>query len=244
MIYEVQKTYVPAKLPTQPLLNLETCIINFCTFPHAPNTCFHLDEEMAGFQAATVMALQLHRAFEYWKIFPSLKLCRVISSDWEPSNEELLDEYRNFWMNYWSQSFSYGIVQEVITHDVLAHHTHIAPFKCTGSAEGAYGHDAKRTKLSPPRMQKIYEWRDNDDAARLVSLEDIEPYVEGCWTVSADGTRQPSMLADHSSIVPGQMMPTPKFPYHHVEQYEGLLDRAQVREKRIENGQDFRHNTL
>ena len=95
MIHDVQKTYTPSTMPMKPLRNLRSCVINFCTFPHVPGTCFHLEEGMAGLQAATILALQLHRAWKHWETFPALQVCKVISSDWEPANEEFREECPN-----------------------------------------------------------------------------------------------------------------------------------------------------
>ena len=175
---------------------------------------------------------------------PGLKVCRIISSDWEPNDIELDNECNNFFSNEWIADLSYGIVRELITHDILASQTRITPFRRTKYPEGATGAGSERGKLSSPRTQPYYECRSEEDEVYLVSLEELEPYIEGCWLRCADGTRRPSVPADYADLKPKRIVAEPKYPHHHLERYDGLLDRAQVRERRIEVGEDWRFNTL
>lgn len=141
-----------------------------------------------------------------------MKVCRVISSDREPDDLEL-DDKTDFFVHDWIMSFDYGAMSELITHDVVEGVTRIAPFRSTNSD---LAHTAGRSRDRRPQgSQKLYEWRSEDNTPYLVSLEQIEPFVEGCWATRPDGLRQP--IQNVGSLLQEQgleIFETPKFPYH------------------------------
>ena len=179
-------------------------------------------------------------------MFPNLQLCRIVSCDWEPSDEEFMHDGNlgDFWNNNacW-RPLGHEIIREIITHDIVEDQTRITPFRRIKVIEWPEGSFVRAAQPSS-RAQRCHEWRDDDDIPYMVSLEEIEPYMEGCWSRHADGTRRanPPRVQEVSSLA--QIVSKPTFPYHHIEKYDGLLDRGQVRERRIEKGLDWRYCSL
>ena len=234
--------YTPKPLTMDPLDKLRTCIINYCTFPWCPNAYDHLSIEERGIQGAATTALHLLRALKYWKIFPALEVCKVISSDWEPTDDEI--ESTNFEECGWMDVLGHGAVSELITHDVIKEKISIAP--CRSIDIGWNGNNLGSENHPAPRHHKKYEWRNDHNEPFLVSINQAELWVEGCWETWDDDTRRPTAS--------GYPKPTgkdlnsqkkkPVFRKIHVECHDGLLDRGRIREERIKNEEEWRYNSL
>jgi hypothetical protein len=230
------------------MLKLQTCIINLTTLTWG-QTRLHGQQHISGVPAATVLALQLFRAWNHWKMFPSLRHCRVISSEWEPTDEDL--ELHQFFDQEDHIPMQSGGITEIVSHDILNNRTSVYPFRSIHTRphwrhENRIIDDICDRPNSPgPRRQKIYEWRSDDNVPYVVSIEQIEPVIEGYWTIANDGTRHAAPnavpLSENLTFPIRQRV---KYPHHHPEVYEGLLDRIGIRERRIECGEDWRYNTL
>ena len=219
---------------------LETCIINLCLFPHLRNGSLHSQLEEAGVLAAATIAANLHHAKHTAGIFPSLHTCKILSSDFEVP--------RNEWSNLWQNDGpphsgqSYGAASELIVHDVLNPATTIMPFRSIYRLDG--------DNLNRMRESVVHQWRNAADEAFEGSLSTVEPLIEGEWvTVEHHGKRR-SGLDEHKSPSSKSIPVTSprdgrKATEYHTETYSGLLDRAGIRDKRVEDDSaEWRYNKL
>lgn len=190
---------------------MEEIVLNMCLHPFAPSTELEHTTMMSGLPAAAKLAINLQRAYRRGAL-PALKTCRIISSEFELTNTEILNQTHHESSLYdplWALSI--GGISEIVVYDVMKYQTIVMPFRRTKQWS-----DFEDGSL---REQKVFEWRDGNDVAHLVSLKDIEQDLD----IDTSAAHIPKTKNEI-------------FPEHHTEIYDGLLDRIMIRQKRIDAG--------
>ena len=137
-----------------------------------------------GLVAASVIAANLRHAYQMWKLFPALKICKVISSDFQENYDtrRVTDGFENVFVK-----LAYGSISHLVVHDVIANTTTVMPFRSLGKLKDATGRRMRENML--------HEWRDENNVSYNVTLEQAESFIEHSWLRQPDGTRTPKSQA-------------------------------------------------
>ena len=187
--------------------------------------------------AAAVVAGNIHHAMKMNALFPALRTCKIVSSDFEVRD----DEGYNIWQDGGSeQGLCHGALSELVVHDVLKSTTTIMPLRAPWR---------QGDRLRRMRDTTIHVWRNEEDESFTGPLSTIEPVIEGVRFTGASDTTVPSKPESKARIISESAALTKVtdevYGRYHTEVYPGLLDRTRIREKRIEDGTaEWRYNTL
>jgi hypothetical protein len=151
----------------------------------------------------------------------------MISSDFVPQDNETIQWVRDSNVHYEDMWYETGLgeVSEIIVHDVKKLRTTIIPFRCI--------QDAADRPMSRLRDNLMFDWRSEEGEVIRSSYSYAEFKIEGCDWPKSFGKRAEKNSAKTMSqgIAPGKAIE--EFP---AENYEGILDRVGIREKRIADG--------
>ena len=189
--------------------------------------------------AAAVVAVNIHHAMKMNALFPALRTCKVVSSDFEERD----DEGNTFWRDGGSdlEGLSHGPLSELVVHDVLKSTTTIMPFRAPRVRRGDH--------LRRMRDTTMHAWRNEEDELFIGPLTTIEAVIERPGFIGESDTTVPSKpkskARDMSERAALKEVSDEVYGRYHTEVYPGLLDRTEIREKRIEDGTaERRYSTL
>lgn len=190
---------------------MEEIIVNMCLHPLARGTELDHATARSGLPAAAMLAINLQRAYHRGAL-PALRTCRIISSDFELTDKEIMDQTQHQLpdseLPCWGLSI--GGISEIIVHDIVKNQTVVMPFRRVGKWSEGY---------DEPFREQEFTWSDEKNVAYEVSLKDIEQDLD----IDMDSQTIPSVKRT-------------SLPGYHTETYDGILDRIAIRQKRIDAG--------